>query len=217
MMNLAREPVNALTHFIACVLAIIGLIVLIYVSVYPEVKPLNIVTFSIFGAGMIFVYAASTIYHTLYLSDEAISRLKRLDHKMIFVFIASTYTPICLIALKGFYGWSLLALIWTLAVLGILMKIYWLYAPKWLSASLYVLTGWIALIYLFPIIDALKVGGSLWLFIGGVFYTIGAVIYALGRPNPWPNFIGSHEIFHVFVMLGSFCHFWLMYEYISKY
>ncbi len=216
-LKIAREPMSALTHFIASVGAFFGLLVLLYVSIYPVIKPLNIITFSIFGLGMMMVYGASTVYHTLYLSEDGIKRLKKLDHMMIFVFIASTYTPICLIALKGFIGWSLLVVIWALAIIGILIKIFWIHAPRWFSSVIYVVAGWIALIYLLPIINILGTAGSLWLFVGGGFYTLGAVIYAVGKPDPWPGFFGFHEVFHVFIMIGSAMHFWLMYDYISKF
>jgi len=216
-LKIAREPMSALTHFIAFAGAFFGLFVLLYVSIHPVIKPLNIITFSIFGLGMMMVYGASTVYHTLYLSEDGIKRLKKLDHMMIFVFIASTYTPICLIALKGFIGWSLLVVIWALAIIGILIKVFWIHAPRWFSSVIYVVAGWIALIYLLPIVHALGVGGSLWLFIGGGFYTLGAVIYAVKRPDPWPGFFGFHEVFHLFIMVGSAMHFWLMYEYISKF
>ncbi|MCH7518906.1 MAG: hemolysin III family protein [Candidatus Dadabacteria bacterium] len=216
-MSLAREPMSALTHFIAFLGVFFGLLVLLYISTYPVIKPLHIITFSIFGVSMMMVYAASTVYHTLFLSEKGIKRLKKIDHMMIFVSIASTYTPICLIALKGFWGWSLLAIIWGLAVIGILIKIFWIHAPRWFSSVIYVTAGWIALIYLLPIINALGTSGSLWLFIGGGFYTLGAVIYAIGRPDPWPGFFGFHEVFHVFIMVGSVMHFWLMYDYIAKY
>lgn len=217
LLKLAREPMSALTHFIAFLGALFGLLALVYISVYPEVKLLNIITFSIFGLGMMLVYAASTIYHTLYLSQEGIKKLKKLDHMMIFVFIASTYTPICLIALKGFIGWSLLGIIWALAIIGILIKIFWIHAPRWFSSVIYVVAGWIALIYLMPIIHTLGTAGSLWLFIGGGFYTMGAVVYAVGKPDPLPGFFGFHEVFHIFIMVGSAMHFWLMFEYISKF
>lgn len=217
LLKLAREPMSALTHFIAFVGAFFGLLVLLYISIYPVVKTVNIITFSIFGLGMMLVYAASTVYHTLYLSEEGIKRLNKLDHMMIFVFIASTYTPICLIALKGFMGWSLLTIIWSLAVAGVLIKLFWMHAPRWFSSVIYLVSGWIALIYLLPIIKILGTAGSLWLFIGGGFYTVGAVIYAVKKPDPWPEFFGFHEVFHIFIMIGSAMHFWLMYDYISKY
>jgi hemolysin III len=217
MLKIAREPMSALTHFLGFLGAFFGLIVLIYISIYPVVKPLHIISFAIFGFGMMLVYAASTIYHTLYLSEDGIKRLKKIDHKMIFVFIAATYTPICLIALKGFYGWSLLIIIWSLATIGILIKLFWIHAPRWFSAVIYLSSGWIALIYLFPIIDILGTAGSLWLFIGGGSYTVAAVVYVTKKPDPWPVFFGFHEVFHIFVMIGSAMHFWLMYDYISKY
>ena len=109
---------------------------------------------------MMMIYGASTVYHTLYLSEDGIKMLKKLDHMMIFVFIASTYTPICLIALKGFIGWSLLVVIWALAIIGILIKIFWIHAPRWFSSVIYVVAGWIALIYLLPIINKLGTVGS---------------------------------------------------------
>lgn len=110
-----------------------------------------------------------------------------------------------------------MAIIWGLAVIGILIKIFWIHAPRWFSSVIYVTAGWIALIYLLPIINALGTSGSLWLFIGGKFYTLGAVIYAIGHPDPRPGFFGFHEVFHVFIMVGSVMHFWLMYDYIAKY
>lgn len=216
-LKIAREPMSALTHFIGFIGAFFGFLVLLYISIYPVVKPLHIITFSVFGLGMMLVYAASTIYHTLYLSDDGIKRLKKLDHMMIFVFIAATYTPICLIALKGFIGLSLLITIWALAIIGILIKLFWIHAPRWFSAVIYLVSGWIALVYLLPIIKILGTTASLWLFIGGGSYTVAAVIYALKRPDPLPGFFGFHEVFHIFVMIGSAMHFWLMYEYISKF
>lgn len=216
-LKIAREPMSALTHFIGFIGALFGLIVLLYISIYPVVKPLHIITFSVFGLGMMMVYAASTIYHTLYLSTEGIKKLRKLDHIMVFVFIASTYTPICLIALKGFMGWSLLSAIWILAVVGVFITIFWIHAPRWITAVIYLVSGWIALVYFFPIVDILGITASLWLFIGGGAYTIAAVIYVSKRPDPWPGFFGFHEVFHIFTMIGSAMHFWLMYEYISKF
>jgi len=208
---------SALTHFIGLILAFIGLVALMYISIVPVVKPLHIVTFAIFGVGMMFVYAASTIYHTLFLSEKGIKKLKKIDHKIIFIFIACSYTPVCLIVMKGFWGLSLLVIIWSLAIAGILIKIFWINAPRWFSSVIYVLTGWIALIYLWPLVEALSVGGLITLFVGGVFYTIGALIYGLGRPDPWPGFFGFHEVFHLFIMAGSAAHFWLMFRYVANY
>jgi hemolysin III len=146
-----------------------------------------------------------------------VRHLRRIDHMMIFLLIAASYTPVCLILLKGGWGWSLFGCIWGFAVLGILLKVFWLQAPRWLYTVVYIVMGWLAIVALWPLAKVLSLGGFLWLFAGGLFYTFGAVIYATKKPNPWPKVIGFHEIFHVFVMLGSFSHFWLMYRYIAPF
>ncbi len=209
-----NEPISGLTHFIGAILAAVGLILLINKSIHP-VKTLHLVTFSIFGVGMILLFTFSTLYHWLPLSEKGIQRLRKLDHKMIYIFIAATYTPICLIALRGAWGWGLFVSIWGLAILGILLKLFWFPVPRWLSTTLYISMGWLVIVGILPLSNALQLRALIWLLLGGVFYTIGALIYSLERPNPWPNFFGSHEIFHIFVMLGSFSHFWLMYEYVT--
>jgi hemolysin III len=136
---------------------------------------------------------------------------------MIFVLIAATYTPICLIPLRGAWGWSLFGSIWGLSTLGIFMKFFWLQAPRWFSTTIYLLMGWLVIVGIWPLIKAIHAGGFLWILIGGLFYTSGAVIYALKKPDPWPNIFGFHEIFHIFVMLGSFSHFWVMYRYVARF
>ncbi len=213
-MKSVDQAVSGFTHFIAAVLAAVGLILLIQKSANP-VKPLHIITFSIFGCGMILLYISSTLYHLLPLSEKGILRLKKLDHKMIYIFIASTYTPVCLIALRGVWGWSIFASIWGLAIAGILLKFFWFQVPRWLSTVLYILMGWLVIVGIFPLSKALETWALVWLVSGGVFYTIGALVYVLEKPNPWPKIFASHEIFHIFVMMGSFSHFWLMYKYVT--
>lgn len=207
---------SGLTHCIGAILAVAGLVFLILESVNP-VKPWHIVSFSVFGTGLILLYTASTLYHWLPLSENGIRNLRRLDHIMIFVLIAATYTPVCLIPLRGPWGWSLFGSVWALAILGIFLKLFWLQAPRWLSTTVYIVMGWLAIAGVWPLIMALHVEGFIWVLMGGLFYTIGAVIYAIKLPNPWPNFFGFHEIFHIFVMLGSVSHFWVMYEYVAKF
>ena len=216
MIEKLRDPVSGLTHFIGAILAIVGLILLIYKSVDP-VKPWHLVTFSVFGAGLILLYTSSTLYHWLPFSEKGIQRMRRLDHMMIFILIAATYTPICLIPMRGPWGWSLFGSIWGLATLGILLKFFWLQAPRWFSTMIYILMGWLVVVGIWPLIQALKLGGFMWVLIGGLFYTVGAIIYALKKPDPWPNIFGFHEIFHIFVMLGSFSHFWVMYRYVARF
>lgn len=208
-----RDPMSGLTHFIGFGLAILGLIVLLERSINP-LKPWHLVTFSIFGGGMILLYLASTLYHWLPLSESGIQRLRRVDHIMIFIMIAATYTPICLIPLRDSIGWVLFGGVWGMATFGLFLKVFWIQAPRWLSVVIYVLMGWLAILGIIPIVKTLQFGAVFWMVAGGLLYTSGAVIYALKRPNPWPNWFGFHEIFHVFVMLGSFSHFIMMYEYI---
>jgi len=209
-----KDPISGLTHCAGIILAITGLVFLIWESTNP-VKPMHIVTFCVFGAGMILLYTASTLYHWLPVSEKMTQRLRKIDHIMIFILIAATYTPICLIPLRGAWGWSLFGVIWGLTAVGIIMKLFWIEAPRWLYTLIYIATGWLAIVAIWPLAKTLHVGGMTWLFIGGLFYTAGAVIYAIKRPNPWPRVIGFHEIFHVFVMMGTFSHFWLMYRYIT--
>lgn len=209
-----REPINGFTHFIGIILSIIGTILLISLSLNPY-KPYHLISFSIFGFGMILLYTTSTLYHWLKLSEAGVRKLRRADHIMIFIYIAATYTPVCIVALRESLGWIIFAAIWSVALAGILIKILWMNAPRWLSTFIYLLMGWLAVIVIYPLFNALQLGALLWLFAGGLFYTIGAVIYALKKPDPYPGILGFHEIFHLFVMLGSFSHFWLMYKYIT--
>ncbi|WP_432735828.1 PAQR family membrane homeostasis protein TrhA [Maridesulfovibrio sp. FT414] len=215
MLKYVRDPMSGLTHFIGFCLAIAGLVLLVVESVNPT-SVMHVVTFSVFGGGMILLYLASTLYHWLPLSERGTMYMRKLDHAMIFVYIAATYTPICLIGLKGTWGWSLFAAVWSMGVAGIITKMFWMNAPRWLSTAFYLGMGWLVIIGASPLIRALQTGALFWLTLGGVMYSIGAGIYVVKRPDPWPRFFGFHEIFHVFVMAGSFCHFWVMYEYITQ-
>ncbi|HQP30904.1 MAG TPA: hemolysin III family protein [Deltaproteobacteria bacterium] len=209
-----RDPVSALTHLTGALLAILGLIALVRAAVHPVVKPWHIVAFSIFGAGLICLYTASGLYHAMKISEEGIRILRRVDHMMIFILIAATYTPFCLISLRGGWGWSIFGVVWGLALLGILIKIFWIEAPRWLSTIIYIGMGWVVLVCMVPLVAVLTSHAMFWLCLGGVSYTIGAIIYAVRWPNPWPRVLGFHEIFHVLVMGGSLAHFWVIYRYV---
>lgn len=210
-----REPMNGFTHFIGIILSLIGTYLLINLSVNPY-KPYHVVSFFIFGFGMILLYTTSTLYHWLKLSNDGIMKLRKADHIMIFIYIAATYTPVCIVALRDSLGWVLLAAVWSVALGGIIIKIFWMNAPRWLSTIIYILMGWLAVLVIYPLFSALPTGAVIWLITGGLFYTIGAVIYGLKKPDPFPGILGFHEIFHLFVLLGSFSHFWMMYLYITK-
>ncbi|MDD3313406.1 hemolysin III family protein [Pseudodesulfovibrio sp.] len=208
-----RDPVSGLTHLIGAVLAVLGTVLLLARVTNPAL-PWHIVTFSIFGGAMILLFTASTLYHWLPVSEKWVRFLRRVDHSMIFFYIAATYTPICLIPLRGPWGWSLFGVIWGLAVSGIFMKVFWLGAPRWLSTAIYLAMGWLVLVGIYPLVRGLSAGALAWLVGGGLVYSAGAVIYALKRPDPWPKHFGFHEIFHIFVIGGSFCHFVVMYWFI---
>ena len=166
---------------------------------------------------MILLYLASTIYHTLNISEKVNRRLRKFDHMMIYLLIAGTYTPICTIALGDTVGISLLIIIWTLAIIGIVITGFFINCPKWISSVIYIAMGWICVLAFTKIINSLPSAAFNWLLAGGIIYTIGGVIYALKLPlfNKRHKYFGSHELFHLFVMGGSFCHFILMYRYIA--
>lgn len=164
---------------------------------------------------MFLLYAVSTLYHWLLLSPSSIQRLRRIDHCMIFIYIAGSYTPICLIALRGPWGWSLLGCVWGFAAIGVLMKCFWMHAPRWLSTTIYLVMGWMVVVSAYPLAKKLPTGALLWLAAGGALYSIGAVFYA----RKWPQgtrLLGFHEIFHIFVMGGSLCHYIVMYCYLAR-
>lgn len=210
-----KDPISGLTHLIGVVLSFAGLILMVYEAAVAG-KTWQVVSFAIFGASMILQYTASTIYHWLPLSPKGTKILRKLDHMMIFILIAGTYTPICLIPLRGPWGWSLFGSIWGLALAGFSFKLLWLEAPRWLSTFIYGIMGWLVMVAVWPLIHVLSFAGLMWLVAGGFFYTVGALIYGVKRPDPRPGVFGFHEIFHVFVLFGSFCHFWLMYRFIME-
>lgn len=214
--NGIKDPGSAITHGIALLLAIIGTLPLI-LKAAREPDMLHWIVMAIFMLSMILLYAASTIYHTLDVNATVNRRLKKWDHMMISVLIAGSYTPVCLIALKGKLGTTLCALVWTAAIAGILIKAFWVYCPRWVSSVLYIGMGWLCVLAFKPIFDALSRPAFCWLLAGGLIYTIGGIIYSLKMPefNARHKNFGTHEIFHLFVMGGSFCHFIVMYFFVA--
>lgn len=209
-----RDPFSGLSHLVGAVLAIVALILLVYNAAYYT-KIRHVVSFAIFGASLILLYTASALYHLLPLSQKGVRVFRRIDHMMIFVLIAGTYTPICLIPLRGAWGYSLLIGVWVMAVIGILFKIFKMEAQRWLSTLLYVVMGWLIAIALWPLAKTISLEGVAWMVLGGFSYTIGAILYGIKwPPNIIPGWLGFHEIFHLFILAGSFCHFWLMMKYI---
>jgi hemolysin III len=209
-----REPVNGLTHLAGGLLASVGLIVLLAGATRAG-RMDQLVAFGIFGFSLIALYTASALYHLLPLSPAGVARLRRVDHMSIFVLIAGTYTPFCLLALDGAWRVGLLAVVWGLALCGILLKLFWMDAPRWLSVALYLGMGWVAAFAAPALFRAVPIGGMVWVLAGALVYSAGALIYGLRRPNLVPRVLGFHELWHLFVVAGSACHFWAVLAYIA--
>ena len=210
-----KDPGSAITHFIGMLMAIFAAVPLLIKAAH-EPDSIYVISLAIYAASLILLYAASTTYHTFDLSEKANTILKKIDHMMIFVLIAGSYTPICLITLKGTTGIILLSLVWGIAIVGIILKAFWVFCPKWVSSVLYIGMGWTCVLAFTKILNSLSPAAFGWLLAGGIIYTVGGVIYALKLPlfNKKHKNFGSHEIFHLFVMGGSMCHFIVMYAFI---
>jgi hemolysin III len=209
------RPWSAITHGVGALLAVLGTIILLMRSVSLGGSFWSLLTFSIYGISMIGLYTASTLYHCLNTRVSTRIALRKYDHISIYFLIAGTYTPICLIPLWGVWGWSLFGVIWALALAGLVMTLLWINAPRFITAGIYLFMGWLVIVAIYPVSQILPVAGMFWLVGGGILYTIGGVLYALkwpGRNNPC---FGCHEVFHVFIVLGSFFQFMLMYRVIA--
>lgn len=227
----AKDPISALTHAIGFFAAIFLTPVLLTHAASEGAGFMSMVSLSIFMVSMVLLYGASTAYHTFRLSEEGVKRLKKLDHSMIFVLIAGSYTPICTIALSHETGRNMLLLVWGIAAAGIIFKMFWVTCPKWVSSVIYIAMGWICVFAFSEIYSSLSLSNFLWLLAGGIAYTVGGVIYGLQKviaknkgekaavnglkgidsEKTNPAF-GPHEVFHVFVMIGTACHFIVMYN-----
>lgn len=224
-MTRLKDPGSALTHLAGAVLSLVGLIFLVYRAV-GHGDAWSVVSFAVFGLSLIALYTASTVCHSLTVSAKATLALRKVDHMMIFLLIAGTYTPFCLVPLRGAWGWSLFGAIWGCAALGMGVKLFWMRAPlrgstargatsahssvvepRWLSTAFYVIMGWLIVVAIYPLSQVVVPESLVWLVTGGLLYTVGAVLYATKWPNPWPGRFGFHEIWHLFVMAGSAAHF----------
>ena len=174
----------------------------------------RVTSFSLFGASLILVYCSSTFYHIMPKETRRKEILRRVDHAMIYFLIAGTYTPVALVLLRGGWGWSLFGIIWGLAIIGVIWKLANWRMPSWLSNIIYLLLGWLIAIAVIPLLHAISLTGFLWLLGGGLSYSVGVIFFGLGAKLPEKKWFGMHEVFHLFVMLGSFCHWWMMFWYI---
>ena len=212
-----KDPWSALTHFIGMLLALIAAAPLLVKTALNSGEIMHIYAMAVFMMSMILLYGASTTYHAFGVGNRLYVILKKIDHMMISVLIAGTYTPICLITLRDSVGPYLLAAVWTMAAFGICMKAFWVTCPKWVSSVLYIVMGWLCIMGMGSIVHSLSIPAFLWLLTGGILYTTGGIIYAckLSVFNTRHKAFGSHEIFHLFVMGGSVCHYVLMFLYVG--
>jgi len=199
-----REPINGLTHLSGAIAAIFGQIALLIVGWSGTAKIISVL---VYGVSLISLFSASAIYHLANVKPAALQVLRKLDHSAIFLLIAGTYTPFCLIAFTGFYKWGLLSIVWLIAIIGILVKIFFINAPRWVNSVMYVIMGWICVLAAGQMPSVLPINSIIWLFIGGVIYTLGALIYATKIFNFIPGKFGFHEVWHIFVLMGALAHY----------
>ncbi len=211
-----KDPWSALTHFIGMLLALFATAPLLVKSALSG-DLMHVYAMAVFMLSMICLYAASATYHAFGIGGRLYIILKKIDHMMIAVLIAGTYTPICLIALRDSVGPMLFVTVWAMAIVSILVKALWVTCPKWFSSVLYIAMGWVCIMGMSSIVQSLSKPAFVWLLTGGILYTLGGVIYALKLPifNSRHKSFGSHEIFHLFVMGGSVCHYIVMFGYVG--
>ncbi|WP_170871539.1 PAQR family membrane homeostasis protein TrhA [Desulfosporosinus metallidurans] len=206
-----KEPVNTWTHFIPFMAAIVGLVFLILMSKNDISK---LITMTIYGLSMIALYGASSVYHWVRTTPQKELILKKVDHIAIYFLIAGSYTPVFYYGLEGAWRWAMLIAVWTLATIGMALKLWFIHAPRYVSSAFYVSLGWIALVPFLQLIKHLEMGAIILMAVGGVVYTIGAIIYATKIFDFFPKRFGFHEIFHLFIAAGSIVHFIMILIYI---
>ncbi len=214
MYQYIREPMNGFTHLAGAILSFGGLLALVVKASMTTGAAIDIAAVIIFGISMTLLYSASATYHMVIAKDKVIAFLRKIDHSMIFILIAGSYTPFCLISLNGVTGWLLFGILSVLAVIGIVFKMVWFNCPRWLSTSIYIAMGWVAVFVFSPLAESLTLAGLGLLVGGGIFYTIGGVIYGLKPKCLRFKYMGFHEIFHVFILFGSLAHFLCVYLFV---
>lgn len=213
MKIILKDPLSGLLHLFGALLSIAALVVLVVIG---HNDTWRVVSFSIYGATMILLYSASTMYHWLPKHAGGKNQIfRKFDHCSIYLLIAGTYTPFCLVTLNGPWGWSLFGVIWGLALTGVIIQAIYINVWRWLTTSIYILMGWLIIVGLEPLLAKLPISAFWWLFIGGVIYSLGGIVYTIKKPNLWKYF-GYHELWHVMVLLGSLCHFIVMLNYVAR-
>ncbi len=209
-----RDPVSGLTHLFSAAAAVLGLAGLLLAGIGQTTKE---IAFLIYGLSLVCMFSASAAYHILPTGPKANRILRKIDHAAIYLLIAGTYTPICLSFFSGFWRWGLLGIIWTIALIGVGFKVFVINAPRWITTGIYLAMGWLSIMGIGEILRTMPVGAIAWLVAGGLWFTFGAMIYILKKPNPRPDVFGFHEIWHIFVILGCLSHFILIAGYVTTY
>ena len=204
MLKNLREPVNSLTHWAGAVLSLAGMIVLLIVGWGTPAKVASLI---IYGTSLIFLFSASATYHMVQVKDKVLVTFRKIDHAAIYFLIAGTYTPFCVNAFTGFWKWGMLIIIWSLAIIGIGVKVIFIRAPRWLNTVIYLLMGWLCVGASGQLLAALPVWVLTWLIIGGGLYTLGAIVYITKIFNFIPGVFGFHEVWHIFVLLAAAAHY----------
>ena len=212
MLNKLREPVNGLTHFFAAIVAIGGLVALLIVGQQNIGKQISL---GIYGVTVILLFAASATYHMVKANPKVLEILRKLDHSAIYLLIAGSYTPICYNMFTGFWKWGLLAIIWAFALIGVIIKIFVIKAPRWTTSGVSLVMGWMVVFALQEMLTKLPVGALVWLGLGGLIYTLGAIVYITKIFDFVPGKFGFHEVWHIFVILGALAHFIAIMAYVA--
>lgn len=210
------EVLNTAISAVGTLLAGLGSAVLIFKSL-SEQKPWHLLAFSIYSFGVVNLFLLSALHHGINATERVENILRRLDYYAIFVMIAGSVTPFCLIVIRNTYGLNILGMIWLVAIISIVLQVRYPHLPRWFTTAQYIGMGWLGTLIVFKIWNLLPSMALFLLFLGGLLYTIGAVLYTVEKPNPIPGKFGFHEIWHLFVLAASACHFSIMYFYLLPY
>ena len=214
--HVTDEVINTVTHMTGAIFSLLGSVLLIAQAAEAG-KIWHIVSFSIYGAGLLMLFTASTFHHGLNLGRKSDALFRLFDYLAIFFLIAGTYTPLCLVLSRNLWGWSIFGVVWALTALGITVKAVFPQIPRWVTQTLYLCIGWVGIVLIIRTIPIMGLEGFLYLLVGGLFYTAGAAIYYFEKPNPLPGKLGFHEIWHLFVLTGAAAHFLFMFRIVLPY
>ncbi len=212
MIHKFRDPVSGLTHLGGAIAAFIGLVALLLIGWGDWVHEVSL---TIYGVSLILMLTASACYHLIKASPRRLLFLRKLDHTSIYLLIAGTYTPICMNLFSGIWNWGMLAVIWAFALVGTIVKLFVINAPRWITVVVYIVMGWLGILALPQLLTAIPNGGLFLLLLGGILFTLGAVVYATKTLDFYPNVFGFHEVWHLFVLAGCLCHFILILAYVA--